>query len=152
MRKKIRMYTIRRATSLFTVLLSMFCLNAFAQLPAALEKEYDQFNAQIYKAFQIMNSEPEAIAIKKVSEIKAELIKTSEKLFPKLNALPELTEKQENDFMQKTMSKPLYQDMMKLMADPVFIKKISNSPKLMAEFSELESLLDMGDNEEEEEE
>ncbi|MBS2211391.1 hypothetical protein KEM09_08265 [Carboxylicivirga mesophila] len=151
MKKNTNTYTYKRLVSLFTILFSLFCLNAFAQLPPALEKEYDAFNGEILKAFQIMNTKPEATALKEVAVIKARLIKQSATLFPKLNALPELTEEEDARFMEKTMSKPLYQDLMKLMADPAFIKKVSGSPGLLAEYNELDALLNMGDDEEEEE-
>ncbi|MBR8537007.1 hypothetical protein KDU71_15650 [Carboxylicivirga sediminis] len=151
MRKNTNTSTFKQLVSLFTILFSLICLNAFAQLPPALEKECDAFNAEILKAFQIMNTKPEAAALKEVAVIKARLIKQSATLFPKLDALPEPTEEEDALFIEKTMSKPLYQDLMKLMADPAFIKKVSSSPRLLAEYNELDALLNMGDDEEEEE-
>jgi len=132
------------------VVLLFYTGSAYSQIPADLEKDLDSFNAEIYKALSILNSQPEDIALTQISDIKQNLHAKAESLYERLERIPEITPEQEQAFMQKQMEKPLYKDMMTLLSDRDFIQKISNSSRLSNEFEELMAFLDLGEEEIEE--
>lgn len=140
-----------RMRLVIALIILMAGTSAMAQIPASLERELDQYNEKIYKALQILNTEQESAAISKVKGIKDGLAVDCESLLSKLEALPELSEEQDEAFMEKQIAKPLYQNLMILLSDPAFLQKMENSPALMKEYTELMVLMDLGASEEEEE-
>lgn len=126
--------------------------SAMAQIPASLEREMDQYHEKIYKALEILNTEPEASAIPRVQEIKQQLLVDEQSLLPKLEAMNDLSEEQVQVYMDKQMTKPLFQNFMTLLSDQDFLQKMESSPGLLKEYTELMVMMDLGASEEEEEE
>jgi hypothetical protein len=137
--------------SIIALIILISGTTGMAQIPASLEREMDQYHEKIYKALQILNTEPEASAISRAQEIKQELIVDSQSLLPKLEAMADLSEEQVQAYMDKQMTKPLFQNFMTLLSDQSFLQKMENSPALMKEYMELMVLMDLGASEEEEE-
>ena len=123
---------------------------AMAQIPASLEREMDQYNEKIYKALVILNTEPEASAIPRVQEIKQQLAVDAQSLLPKLEAMDDLSEEQVQVYMDKQMTKPLFQNFMTLLSDQDFLQKMESSPGLLKEYTDLMVMMDLGASEEEE--
>ena len=124
--------------------------SAMTQIPASLEREMDQYHEKIYKALQILNTEPEASAISRVQEIKQQLEADTQSLLPKLEAMDDLSEEQVQVYMDKQMTKPLFQNFMTLLSDQDFLQKMESSPVLLKEYTDLMVLMDLGASEEEE--
>lgn len=129
-------------------LIVFFCFyfgnNLFAQISSSLEKELNQFNEEVYKALEILNTQPENVAIPKVAVIKKELMVKAEALRPRLEALPDMTEEEEKAYLQKQMEKPVFKNLMALLSNEEFTRKITEHPKLQKEFDDLMELMDIG--------
>lgn len=139
--------------NVFVAMIMLFAgtVNGLAQIPASLEKEIDRYNEKVYEALMILNTEPEADALSQVIEIKKELRAESDRLLPKMEALPELSEEQEQAFMEKQMSKALYQKITDLFSDESYIQKVTGSPGLNKEFTELLEYFDLAASDKEKE-
>jgi len=122
----------------------------FSQLPASLEKEVIQFYSNIYNALKIIDTQNEKDAVKKLGEIKPKLTQEAESLSAKLNKIPELTEAEDDAMTQRMMEKEVFNDMMALLVNPVYLQKIENSPALQREYEELMLLMDLDVGAEEE--
>lgn len=147
---------MRRLSGLKNLLFAVIMLIAgtaigLGQIPASLEREMDQYHEKIYKALQILNTEPEASAISRVREIKQQLEVDAQSLLPKLEAMDDLSEEQVQVYMDKQMTKPLFQNFMTLLSDQDFLQKMESSPGLLKEYTDLMVLMDLGASEEEEE-
>src|SRR5210317_1922612 len=97
-------------TTLF-VLLSLFSFNfnnAMAQMPASLEKEIDQYNTEIYEGLKLLKTQPEKDAIAELAILKPKLRAKAKSLLPRINAVPEMNEAQEEEYLQEQMGKPSY--------------------------------------------
>lgn len=140
-----------RKTVIIALIILITGTSVMAQIPASLERELDQYNEKIYKALQILNSDQESTAISRVKGIKDELALDCQSLVSKMEALPELSEEQDEAFMEKQIAKPLYQNLMILLSDQDFLQKMENSPALLKEYTELMVFMDLGASEEEEE-
>jgi hypothetical protein len=124
-------------------LLILFTSLVSAQIPARLISELDAYNEQIYKGLLILKDQPEEKAISELADIKKDLYAKAESLQGEMEKFPELTEEQDQAFMEQQMGKKLYQDMMNLLSDPQFNQKIAASSRLTHEFEELMLLLDL---------
>lgn len=147
---------MRRLSGLKNLLVALIILiagtaNGLGQIPASLEREMDQYHEKIYKALQILNTEPEVSAISRVREIKQQLEVDAQSLLPKLEAMDDLSEEQVQVYMDKQMTKPLFQNFMTLLSDQDFLQKMESSPGLLKEYTDLMVLMDLGASEEEEE-
>jgi len=123
---------------------------AFSQLTASLEKELIQFNSDIYDAFKIIDTQNEKDAVAKLAVVKPKLIQEAESLSAKISKVPELSEAEDDEWVQRMMENQVFQDMRALMSNPTFLQKIENSPVLQKEFEELMAIMDMGTDSEEE--
>ena len=137
-------------TTLF-VLLFLFSFNfnnALAQIPASLEKEIDQYNTEIYEGLKLLKTQPEKDAIAELAILKPKLRAKAQSLLPRMNAVPEMSEVEEEAYLQEQMAKPIYKDLVVLLNDAEFKKKVSGNPALQKEFDDLMELMDMGHEEE----
>lgn len=117
---------------------------AFSQLPVSLEKELLQFNSDIYDALKILDTQGEKDAVAKLALVKPKLVQAAESLSAKLSKTPDLSEAEEDAWLQRMMENKVFQDMMNLMSNPEFLQKIENSQVLQNEFDELMAIMDMG--------
>ena len=97
---------------------------AFSQISASLEKELLDFYSHIFDAIKIINTHNDKDAVKKLDAVKLQLIQKAESLSLKISKIPELSETEDNAYMEKIMNEPLIKEMMALMASPSFLKKI----------------------------
>jgi len=102
----------------------------------------DVFNIEIYKALLILNNYPENEAIVKLEEIKPGLYEMSDNLLSRLENVPEMSKKEEDEYMREEMNKPAIKDLVKLLSDPSFSSKIDGNSLLKKEFDELMALMD----------
>jgi len=123
---------------------------AFSQVPASLEKEYIQFNLDIYDALKIIQAENETNAVAKLSAVKPQLIREANSLSAKLSKIPDLSEAEDDAWTQRMLENQVFQDMLALMSNPAFLQKIENSPVLQKEFEELMAIYDLDTDSEEE--
>jgi hypothetical protein len=123
---------------------------AFSQVPAYLEKELIQFNSDIYDAFKIIDTQNEKDAVAKLALVKPKLMQQAVSLSAKISKIPDLSEAEEDAWVQRMMGNQLFQDMMAIMSNPSFLQKIENSQVLQKEFEELMAIMDMGTGSEEE--
>jgi len=118
--------------------------SAFSQIPASLEKELFQFNSDIYDAIKLINTQNEKDVVAKLVTVKPQLIQRAKSLSEKISKIPELSETEENAYMEKILKDPLFKEMMALMSSPSFLKKIENSQVLKKEYEELMTIMDLG--------
>jgi hypothetical protein len=121
-----------------------------AQIPDNLIRQLDEFTAEIYKALVTLNTQPEKIAVNRVQEMKKDLEIKAASLRNEIENVPDLSEEEDEAFMEQQMGKKLYQDLMSLLSNQEFNMKISASTNLSREFEFLMSMLDLGEEEAEE--
>lgn len=139
---KIKSLKFNRLT-LLIVFLAVSMTPVYPQLPASLEKELLEFNTDVYEAMKLIQTNSEAEAVKAISTVKPQLSQKASSLSSKLNKIPDLSESQEEEWMQKMSEKQEIKNLMALLNDPEFLDKIENSRVLQQEFEELISLLDL---------
>jgi hypothetical protein len=125
------------------VLFAGFFNHALSQLPASLEKELLMFNSDIYEALKIIDTQNEKEAVAKLSALKPQLRQSATSLSAKLSKVPDLSEAEEDAWMQRMMEKEVFKDMMALLSNPAYLQKIENSPILQREYEELMLLMDL---------
>jgi hypothetical protein len=128
-----------------------FLTHAFSQLPASLEKELLMFNSDIYEALKIIDTQNENEAVAKLSTLKPQLIQSATSLSAKLSKLPDLSEAEDDAWVERMMEKQELTDMLALVSNTAFLKKIENSQVLQKEFEELMAIMDLGMSSQEEE-
>lgn len=128
-----------------------FFVPVFSQLPASLENELLSFNSAIYKALKVIDTRSEKDALAELARLKPQLMRQAESLSLKISKVPELSEAEEDAWLQRMMEKQEFKDMMALLSDPAFLQKIENSQLLQQEFDELMAIMDMGTDPKEEE-
>jgi hypothetical protein len=124
---------------LFTGILN----DAISQLPANLEKELIKFNSNIYDALKIIDTQNERDAVAKLEEIKPELRKEAESLSGKLDLIPDLSDDEEEAWIQRMSEQQVIGDLMVLLSNPEFLRKIESSQALQKEFNELMAMMDL---------
>jgi hypothetical protein len=143
---------IRKLALFLVVFYAGIADNAFSQIPASLEKELIQFNADLYGALEIINTQNEKDAVAKLAVVKPKLIQQAEALSAKISKYPELSEAEEDAWVQRMMENKVILDLTTLLSNPVFLQKIESSQALQKEFLELMAILDMGTGSEQEQE
>ena len=129
--------------NLIIIILALSLTHVFSQLPATLEREMLQFNSDVYDALKLIQTNNEADAVKALSKVKPQLIEKASSLSSKLDKIPDLSESQEEEWMQSMLEKQEIKNLMALLSDPEFLGKIEKSRLLQKEFEELMSLLDL---------
>ena len=124
--------------------------DVYAQIPASLEKELVQFNSDIYDALKIIDTQNEKDAVAKLEQIKPRLMQLAESLSAKISKFPELSEAEDDAWIQRMMEYQVIKDMIALMSNPAFLQKLENSQVLQKEFEELMAIMDMGTDSEKE--
>jgi hypothetical protein len=126
------------------VFVAGFFIPAFSQVPASLEKELLSFNSDLYKALKVIDARSEKEAIAELAKLKPPLMQQAESLSVKISKLPELSEAEEDAWMQRMTEQQIFKDMMALLSDPAYLHKIENSQLLQKEFEELMAIMDIG--------
>ena len=110
-----------------------------SQIPAAFERDMEVFNAKIYEALKILDTQSEANALWQIESMKPELEVQLRQLEEKWGDL-ELTDAQEIEIGNRILQKQIYKDMIDLISNPEFIEKVEGSPALKREYDYLMSL------------
>jgi hypothetical protein len=127
-----------------TVLLTIVVGTASAQIPSSLENELDNFNIEIYQALLLLKTETENDAVAKLATIKPELRARETSLLAKIDEYPEMSEEEEEAFDERQLSKPVYKNLVLLLNDNEFKKKVGSNERLQKEFDELMEIMNIG--------
>ena len=143
-------FVFRSLALLLVAIYTGIANNALSQVPAYLEKELIQFNSDLYDALKIIDTQNEKDAVAKLAVVKPELMQQAAALSAKISKAPELSEAEEDAWVQRMMKNKVIQDLTTLLSDPAFLQKIESSQALQKEFEELMAILDMGSDSEKE--
>lgn len=114
-----------------------------AQLPNNLDKALDNYYLEIVKVYKIIEAEEIDVAIKKIDDLKPSIVQKAKIIAELIDDEPEYLEFIDSEeFDEFLLDKPYIKEIMAMMQNEAFTKKLMSSTELQTKIEEVESIIE----------